>query len=310
MYKGMRVAVVVPAYNESLLIGKTITTVPDFVDDIVVVDDASTDDTVEQVLGVMDSRIVLIRHETNTGVGGAILDGHGAALQMGANVNVVMAGDAQMDPYYLSSLLDPIAEEGYGFTKANRFFSRDSFHGMPPHRVFGNVALSFATKLASGYWNLFDPQNGYTAIHRSALERIELGRVARGYEFENDLLVRLNIANVRAKDVPIPAVYGEETSTMRLHRVVPAICSLLFRGFWRRILLKHVLYSFSPIAIFLFAGLGLCMTGAAVGAWVVVETLGPPTASAASVLLAVGPLLTGIHLLVSALMLDVQATPD
>ncbi|GAA1798161.1 glycosyltransferase family 2 protein [Planosporangium flavigriseum] len=310
MYKGRKIAAVVPAYNESKLIGKTITTMPDFVDMIIVINDCSTDDTSARARAVGDPRVTVIDHEKNTGVGGSIMDGHQRALELGADVNVVMAGDAQMDPAYLPALLDPICEDGYEFTKANRFFSRTSFADMPKIRMVGSVLLSFGTKLASGYWNLFDPQNGYTAIARSALQRLNLGAVARGYEFENDLLIWLNIANARAKDVPVPALYGEEVSTMRIHRVAPAIASLLFRGFWRRMLLKHVFPSLSAVALLFFTGLFLVFVGVGWGIWVVVETLGPPVATTGSVLLAVAPLLTGVHMLISALTLDIQSTPD
>jgi glycosyltransferase involved in cell wall biosynthesis len=310
VYKDHKIAAVVPAYNESKLIGKTIMTMPDFVDLIIVVNDKSTDDTSDQARAVGDPRVVVIDHAVNTGVGGAIMDGHQRALDLGADINVVMAGDAQMDPSYLPSLLDPICDNGYEFTKANRFFSASALAGMPIVRLAGSVALSFATKLASGYWNLFDPQNGYTAIKRSALLRIPAKKIARGYAFENDLLIWLNIAGARAKDVPIPAVYGEAVSSMRIHRVMVSISSLLFAGFWRRMLRKHVLQSFSPVALLFFSGLSLVTFGTAVGVWVVVETLGPPVATTGSVLLAVGPLLTGIHMLVNALMLDIQSTPD
>jgi glycosyltransferase involved in cell wall biosynthesis len=310
VYKEHRIAAVVPAYNESKLIGKTILTMPDFVDIIVVVNDKSTDDTSEQARAVGDPRVVVIDHEVNTGVGGAIMDGHSRALELGSDVNVVMAGDAQMDPAYLTDLLDPICEHGYEFTKANRFYSRISISGMPMTRLVGSIALSFATKLASGYWNLFDPQNGYTAVKRSALNRIPVDRICRGYAFENDLLIWLNIANAHAKDVPIPAVYGEEVSSMRIHKVLFPIGGLLFRGFWRRMLRKHVLQSFSAVALLFFTGLALCTFGLAVGVWVVIETLGPPVATTGSVLLSVAPLLTGIHMLVNALMLDIQSTPD
>jgi len=310
VYKDHKIAAVVPAYNESKLIGKTIMTMPDFVDLIIVVNDKSTDDTSDQARAVGDPRVVVIDHEVNTGVGGAIMDGHQRALDLGADINVVMAGDAQMDPTYLPSLLDPICDHGYEFTKANRFFSASALTGMPILRLAGSVALSFATKLASGYWNLFDPQNGYTAIKRSALLRIPTKKIARGYAFENDLLIWLNIAGARAKDVPIPAVYGEAVSSMRIHRVMVSISSLLFAGFWRRMLRKHVLQSFSPVALLFFTGLSLVTFGTAVGVWVVVETLVPPVATTGSVLLSVGPLLTGIHMLVNALMLDIQSTPD
>jgi glycosyltransferase involved in cell wall biosynthesis len=310
VYEGQKIAAVVPAYNESRLIGKTITTMPDYVDFIVVVNDCSTDDTSQKARDVGDPRVTVIDHVKNTGVGGSILDGHERALELGADINVVMAGDAQMDPAYLPALLDPICLHGYEFTKANRFFSRSSYAGMPALRVFGSVVLSFASKVASGYWNLFDPQNGYTAVHRNALRRLDLNQVARGYEFENDLLIWLNIVGARAKDVPVPANYGDEVSSMRLTRVAPAIASLLFRGFWRRMLLKHVLASFSPIALLFFTGLGLLLFGFAVGIWVLIETLGPPVASAGSVILCVAPILSGLHMLISAWTLDIQATPD
>lgn len=310
MYKDLRVAVVVPAHNESALIGKTITTMPAFVDHIIVIDDLSSDDTAAKAEATGDPRLHLIRHERNTGVGGAILDGHRKALEFGADVSVVMAGDAQMDPQYLPDLLDPIADEGVEFTKANRFYSRTSYAGMPRYRVFGSVVLSFMTKLASGYWHLFDPQNGYTATSRTALERIDLDRISLGYQFENDMLIHLNIADVWARDIPVPAVYGEEVSGMKMSKVVPAISRLLFRGFWRRIMLKYVLYSFSPVALFLFVGMFLFAFGSAFGLWVLGEALGNQVPSAATVMAAAAPLLTGIHFMVNALMLDIQESPD
>ncbi len=310
MYKGLRICVVVPAYNEARLIAQTVRGVPEFVDHVVVVDDRSSDETATIVEGLVDGRVQLIRHERNTGVGGAIVDGHRAALALGADVSVVMAGDDQMDPDQLPALLDPIADDGVGFTKANRFYARSSFAGMPRHRVFGNVVLSFLTKASSGYWQLFDPQNGYTALSRSALERLELDRIAAGYSFENDLLIELNILGIRARDVPIPARYGDERSTMRLRRVAPRLMWLLFMGFWRRMIFKYVLWSFSAIALLFFTGLGLIAIGLAFGVFATIETIGPPTASAGTVLLAVAPTLTGIYLLVQALVLDIQASPD
>ncbi len=310
MYKGRTIAAVVPAYNESKLIVTTITTMPEFVDLIVVINDCSTDNTSERARSAGDPRVIVIDHEKNTGVGGAIIDGHHEAIRAGSDINVVMAGDAQMDPTYLPALLDPICDDGYEFTKANRFFSRTSFASMPKVRMLGSVGLSFATKVASGYWNLFDPQNGYTAVARSALLRMDLNLVSRGYAFENDLLIWLNIANARAKDVPIPPVYGQEVSSMRIHRVAPVIASLLLRGFWRRMVLKHVLASFSAVALLFFTGLFLVLIGLGWGVWVLIETLGPPVATTGSVLLSVGPLLTGVHMLISALTLDIQSTPD
>ncbi|WP_183407095.1 glycosyltransferase family 2 protein [Nocardioides marmorisolisilvae] len=306
MYRNNRIAVVVPAHNEERLIARVIQTTPELVDHILVIDDASSDNTAENAAAVGDVRVEVHRLDQNQGVGGAILAGHRRALELGADISVVMAGDAQMDPAFLPALLDPIVDGAAGFTKANRFYDATSFEGMPRHRIVGNIALSFLTKAASGYWNLFDPQNGYTAIHRTALERLPLDRIARRYEFENDLLINLNILRVRARDVPIPAVYGDEVSGMRLHKVAPRLLRALFRGFWHRIWWKYVLQSFSAVALLLFAGIGCVLFGLAVGVFVIINTLGEPVASPGTVLLAVAPILTGLHFLISALMLDIQ----
>lgn len=310
MYKDQTICVIVPAHNEEALIGKTILTMPDFVDHIIVVDDKSADSTAEAALEVGDPRVTLVSHEVNQGVGGAVITGHRMALEIGGDVDVVMAGDAQMDPEYLPSLLDPIVDDGYGFAKANRFFSHQSFQGMPPYRILGNVILSFLTKMASGYWHLFDPQNGYTAVRQDVVKRLPLERIALGYQFENDLLINLSILNVRAKDVPIPAIYGSEVSGIRLRKVVPAMSALLLKGFWKRIWWKYVLWSFSPIALLLFAGMAFMAFGTGWGIFALVSALGSHSPTAGTVLLSVGPWITGAYMLIQALVLDIQETPD
>lgn len=310
MYKDLRVAVVVPAYKEQAHIARVIQTMPDLVDHIIVVDDASPDDTYARAVEAATPRTAVIRHEVNKGVGGAIISGHRRALQHGADVCVVMAGDGQMDVDYLPALLDPIADDGYGFAKANRFFSATSFEGMPAYRVFGNVVLTFLTKASSGYWNLVDPQNGYTAVTRQSLERVPLDRVAERYEFENDLLIWLNIANVRAIDVPIPAIYGEEVSGIKLHKVVPRLLRTLIGGFWRRIWRKYVMWSFSPIALLMGMGIPLFVFGVAMGIIAVILSLMTPgSVSTGTWLLAVAPTLVGIQFLLQAFVLDIEAAP-
>lgn len=310
MYKGRRIAAVVPAYREQALIAQTIKGMPEFVDHIVVVDDCSPDNTSEQALAVGDPRVRLERLETNQGVGGAILTGHRIALELGAQIMVVMAGDDQMDPAEMPRLLDPIIDEGYGFTKANRFYSLNSVEGMPRYRVAGNMMLTFVNKAASGYWNLVDPQNGYTAISREALELLPMERISKRYEFENDLLVWLNVANVRACDVNIPARYGEETSTIRLTTFLPRLLAVFMRGFWRRMWYKYMLWSFSPIALLFFIGLFLLLIGVGVGLWITVLAFGGTSPSAGTTVLSVVPFFCGFILIVQSLVLDIQATPD
>lgn len=307
MYRGVRVAAVVPAYKEEAHIGTVIRTMPDFVDHIVIVDDCSPDDTSGAARAADDGRVTLIRHEVNQGVGGAIITAHKAALELGSEINVVMAGDAQMDPQYLPQLLDPVVD-GYGFAKANRFFSGESFTGMPGYRVFGNLMLSFLTKLASGYWHIFDPQNGYTAIRAEVLRRLPLNKVAQRYSFENDLLIHLNILGVPIVDVPIPAVYGNEVSSIRLGKVIPELVALLVGGFWRRFWWKYMVWSFSAVALLLIAGLFLVILGSLAGLWVLAASVASPTAG--SVMLAVVPFVLGVQMLLISLQLDIQESPD
>jgi glycosyltransferase involved in cell wall biosynthesis len=310
LYKDHRIAVVVPAYREENHIAGVIATMPAIVDDIIVVDDASPDNTLSVAQAAATERTTVIHHEVNQGVGGAIITGHRKAVELGADISVIMAGDGQMDVDYLPQLLDPITDQGYGFSKANRLFSNASFAGMPRHRVFGNIVLTFLTKISSGYWNMVDPQNGYTAITRNALSLVPLDKVAKRYEFENDLLIWLNINNVRVIDVPIPAIYGEEVSGIRLHKVVPRLLGTLWSGFWRRFWFKYVLWSFSPIALLLVLGTLLFVFGVIIGIWAVAISLGTTqTVSTGTWLLAVAPTLVGIQFLLHAFMLDIEATP-
>ena len=310
MYNGARIAAVVPAYKEERMIGQVIATMPDYVDHIVIVDDCSPDNTSAAVRAISDSRVELIRHDVNQGVGGAIITGHRKAMELGADVNVVMAGDAQMDPAYLPDLLEKVVDDGYGFAKANRFFSAGSFSGMPKYRIFGNILLSFMTKLASGYWHLFDPQNGYTAVRTEILQRLPLDSISKRYSFENDMLLNLNILQVPAIDVPIPAVYGDEVSSIRLSKVVPELLHMLGTGFWKRIWYRYVLWSFSPVALMLFLGMALFGVGTVISIWVCFQILSSTVATAATVMLAALPLMLGTQLLISALQLDIQASPS
>lgn len=211
MFRELRVAVVIPAYNEQRAIGGTVAAVPSFVDHVIVVDDASSDDTAERALHAAGDEVAVevIRHAENRGVGGAIASGYRRALELGVDVAVVMAGDGQMDPADLPTVLEPIAAGVADYVKGNRFLHPSIWTTMPPSRIVGNVLLSAATKVTSGYRHVFDSQCGYTAIARRALASIELDALWTRYGYPNDLLSRLNIAGVRVVDVPVRPIYGE-----------------------------------------------------------------------------------------------------
>ncbi|MBX0285453.1 glycosyltransferase family 2 protein [Halomicroarcula sp. F28] len=252
-YDGATVAVVVPAYNESGLVGGVIETVPDYVDRVYVVEDGSTDDTWAEIRttakrinaespsgGEFDRRVVPIRHEENRGVGGAIKTGYLAARDDRIDVTAVMGGDAQMRPELLAGVIDPIVADEADYVKGNRLLNADHREGMPRFRYVGNRILTWLTRIASGYWTIGDPQNGYTAISLHALETAGIEEMYEYYGYCNDLLVRCNVAGLRVMDVPRPANYGEEESHIDYRSYVPKVSVMLFRGFLRRLWRKHV----------------------------------------------------------------------
>jgi glycosyltransferase involved in cell wall biosynthesis len=207
MYRQLRVGVVIPAFNETRAIAKTVATIPDFVDGIVVVDDCSSDDTSERAR--VNPDVMVVRHAENRGVGAAIATGYRHVLDTGLDVAVVMGGDGQMDPRDLPALLDPIAAGHAEYVKGNRFLHPDVWTEMPPARIVGNVLLSAATRVTSGYRHVFDSQCGYTAIHRDALARIDLDVMWTRYGYPNDLLSRLHVAGTRVVDVAVRPIYGQ-----------------------------------------------------------------------------------------------------
>jgi glycosyltransferase involved in cell wall biosynthesis len=310
MYKGHRVTTVVPAHNEALLIGKVVTTTPEFVDHIIVVDDCSRDSTAEAALGCGDPRLSVVTTPSNLGVGGATLLGFRKAVELGSDIVVKMDGDGQMRPDYLSSLLDTITDQGYDYAKGNRFLAGEALSLMPRHRIFGNVLLTFMTKLASGYWHIFDPQNGYLAIKADALRVLDLERVHKGYFFENDMLVNLNFFGLRVKDVAIPAHYGDEKSGINLFQVGSTFPFLLLQRFFRRIYQKYILRDFSPIALFLTVGFSLVAWGILFGTyvWIKSAVLDHP-APTGTIMLVVLPLIIGFELMLQAIVLDIHETP-
>ncbi len=261
-YKDKRIGVAVPAYNEEKLIGNTLSTIPDYVDKVYVVDDCSTDRTGEIAKGfAKDPRFVYIRHEVNKGVGAGIISGYKRAMEDEMDIVAVMAGDNQMDPDQLPSLLDPIVEGKADYTKGNRLLNSEFRKGMSKWRTLGNSILTFLTKVGSGYWHITDPQNGYTAISKKGLERVDPGTIYPWYGYCNDLLVRLNVYSLGVQDVIMPARYGEEKSKIRYGKYIPKVSWLLLKDFFWRLKMKYVIFSFHPLVLFYMLGILLTPIG-------------------------------------------------
>ena len=257
MYKYKSICVIVPAYNEASQIGKVIETMPEFIDRVVIVNDASTDNTAEVVQHFQENynKIVLISLETNDGVGGALTAGYKWAIENNFDVAVRMDGDGQMNPHNLEELLDPVVEGRADYTKGNRLFTGEAYKIIPKIRYFGNALLSLMTKIASGYWHIADFQSGYTAISKKALHTINWNEMYRYYGQPNDLLVRLNVYNFRVIDVPVEPLYDiGEKSGIKIRKVIFTIGWLLIKMFFWRMKEKYVIRDFHPLIFFYFLG--------------------------------------------------------
>ncbi|ELZ97029.1 family 2 glycosyl transferase [Haloferax mucosum ATCC BAA-1512] len=288
MYRDHTVGVVVPAYNEAGFVGEVIDTMPDYVDRMYVIDDCSTDDTWAEIQEyaakvngsapetesdsetfsfregspepltdggtAFADRVVPIQHEENQGVGGALKTGYRRALEDEVDITAVMGGDGQMDPDILDRFLDPIVEGDADYTKGNRLLYREFREGMSKWRFFGNSILTFLTKIASGYWKMMDPQNGYTAISQYALENVGIENMYEYYGYCNDLLVKLNAKGMRIADVAMPAVYGDEESSIKYSAYIRKVSGMLLANFLWRLKVKYLILDFHPLAFFYVFG--------------------------------------------------------
>lgn len=241
MYCDRKIAVIIPALNEEKLISKVISSMPAFIDYMIVVDDSSCDNTADVVAGLKKENVILMRHTRNQGVGSAIVSGYKKALEIGTDIMVVMAADAQMDPADLPLLLEPLLEGKADYTKGNRFKSLAVLKKMPKIRLIGNIALSLLTKIVSGYWGVFDSQCGYTAITREALLALELDRLYKRYGFPNHMLVSLNAHNLKVLDVSVKAIYTDEKSKLKVAPFIPRIAFLFTGWFLWRLFYKYEL---------------------------------------------------------------------
>ena len=311
MLEGKRVAVVVPAFDEERLVAETIHGIPEFVDRILVVDDASRDATASAAEGVGDARVEILRHERNRGVGAAIATGYGRALEEEIDVTCVMAADNQMDPAELRELVEPVARGEVEYAKANRLVSGEAWKVIPRTRYLGNAVLSLLTKIASGYWHVADSQAGYTALSLAALRSLDLEALYPRYGFPNDVLVHLNVQNARVRDVPSRPIYDVgERSGIKLRSVVPRISWLLFKGFWWRLGQKYVIRDFHPLVFFYVFGIAMLTVGVVLGLVELALRIAGNAITPATIVLVALLVIAGLQMTLFAMWFDMEANKD
>lgn len=305
-----KIAVVIPAYNVADTIVKVITGIPKSVSAIIVVNDASKDDTIQKIKSVKDSRVTLINHTKNMGVGGAMLSGYSFALGLGVDIVVKLDGDDQMDVKFIPALIEPIENGEADYTKGNRFLHPVALKKMPIGRKISNLGLTFLSKIASGYWNIFDPANGYTAISASKLVSLDPKRIARSYFFETSMLCELRKLDAVVTDISMPAIYQNERSSVKVPREIFIFSTNLIARIFDRIFSRYFLYDFSAVSLYLIIGTMLCLFGGIWGLvkWIEAAQAGVP-ATTGTVLIAVLPIILGFQLLIQAISLDISDIP-
>lgn len=305
------VAVVIPSYRVTRHILGVIAGIGPEVARIYVVDDKCPDGSGAFVrANCRDPRVTVIEHEQNQGVGGAVMTGYRAAIADGAAVIVKVDGDGQMDASLIPQFVAPILAGEADYTKGNRFFNLERIGSMPPMRLFGNAVLSFLTKLSSGYWDLFDPTNGYTAIHADAARYLPFDKISRRYFFETDMLFRLNTLGAVVTDVPMDAVYGDEVSNLKISRIVTEFAAKHVRNFFKRLFYNYYLRNMSLASIELPLGVASLLFGSVFGIvhWIGAERHNLAT-PAGTVMLAALPVIMGVQLILAFLAYDIASVP-
>ena len=305
------VAVVIPCYRVIGQVQDVIARIGPEVRKIFVVDDACpehTGDFVERTC--TDARVTVIRHAENQGVGGAMVTGYRAALASGADIVVKIDGDGQMDPALIPRFVKALAQGQADYTKGNRFYDLESLRAMPRVRLLGNAVLSLVNKISSGYWDVMDPTNGYTAIHRTVLSRLPLAKIDRGYFFESDMLLRLYTLRAVVRDVPMTAHYGDETSNLRVGRVLFTFPFKYVRAACKRVFYSYFLRDFNAGTLQLLGAAVIGGTGTVYGAakWALSIRSGV-AATSGEVMIAALPVLVGVQFLLGALQFDIQNVP-
>ena len=304
------ITVVIPSYKVSKHILDVINDIPEFINYIIVVDDKCPQNSGNIAESSTDKRVVVCYHEVNQGVGGAVVTGYKKALELNSDIVIKVDGDGQMDVSYMEKLIQPIIDGKADYTKGNRFTDFKALSQMPKIRLFGNSGLSFLVKASSGYWNMMDPTNGYTAINKHALEELDLDNIAKRYFFESDMLINLNIENAVVADVDIPAKYGDEESSLSVTKTLFGFPPKLFKGLCKRIFLKYFIYDFNMFSLYLVLGLPMVLfgTGWGIEKWIEAIITNVETTTGA-VMLAVLPIILGTQFLLQAIQIDMNNIP-
>ena len=310
MYRKLETAVVIPCYNEEKMITQTIKKIPEYIDHIIAVNDASTDNTIEVLnkLKKQYSKLIIVDNKVNQGVGGALIAGYDYAIKnTKATAIGIVAGDDQFDSSYLKAMLDDFIDQSADYVKASRFFHREAFKTMPKYRQFGNIFISLLTKFSTGYYSITDITNGCGWLRREIIEKIDFSIVEKRYDYETSMLTALSIANAKVIDHAVPAHYGDEKSTIKLIPTAWRNLKAVWKGFWRRIYYKYVLYGFHPVALFLFTGMFFLIISLLLAIFLLyVKLFAHQSPTAGSVMLAVLPFILGIQLTLTALTIDVS----
>ena len=308
----IKISVAIPCYNVSKHIEGVINGLPSEISYIIVVDDCSTDSTqtILEQIALNNPKIHIISHNTNQGVGGAMISAYKKSLTLGADITIKMDGDGQMDSANIQKLIEPIISGKADFSKGNRFRDLKALQAMPVVRRIGNLGLSFLIKAASGYWNIFDPTNGFTAIKNDVLAEVNLDKLHKRYYFETSLIAELYFCNAVIFDVPMKALYAEEVSSLSISRSLFEFPPKLLLTFLRRILLKYFLFDFNIASLYLLTGIPIFLYGIIFGALKFEEYnklgIGAPTGT---VILPTLLIILGFQLLLAGLAFDVNNYP-
>lgn len=305
-----KIAVVIPAFKVVDTIKEVIYSIPDTVDYIIVVDDRCPDFSGREAEKSNRKDLIVIYHERNEGVGGAMITGYKKALEFGCEIVIKIDGDGQMDPKYMGKLIEPLIQDNADYTKGNRFQDFKALERMPRIRIFGNSALSFMIKVASGYWNIMDPTNGYTAIHRRVLEKLDLPKISKGYFFESDLLICLNIIDAVVKDIRMPAKYAQEKSSLNIEKTVFQFPPKLLKGLAKRVFLKYFIYDFNMASVYILLGLPVFLASVFWGIveWIDSFVSGVPR-TAGTIMLVALPIILSFQMLLQAINIDIYSIP-